>query len=48
MPVNALEFRAVAKSFGACRVLEDVSFDVAPGEALGLMQAVVAAEEVEP
>ena len=37
MPVNALEFRAVAKSFGACRVLEDVSFDVAPGEALGLI-----------
>ena len=35
--MNALEFRAVAKSFGAQRVLEDVSFELARGEALGLI-----------
>ncbi len=35
--MNALEFRAVAKSFGARRVLDEVSFEVAPGEALGLL-----------
>ncbi len=33
----ALEFRAVSKSFGAQRVLEDVSFELARGEALGLI-----------
>ena len=35
--MNALEFRAVAKSFGTQRVLEDVSFELARGEALGLI-----------
>lgn len=35
--MNALEFHAVAKSFGTHRVLEDVSFALAPGEALGLI-----------
>ena len=35
--MNALEFHAVAKSFGSQRVLEDVSFELARGEALGLI-----------
>ncbi len=35
--MNVVEFRAVAKSFGARRVLDEVNFDVAPGEALGLL-----------
>lgn len=33
----ALEFRAVSKSFGAQRALEDVSFELSRGEALGLI-----------
>ena len=35
--MNALEFRAVGKSFGTRVVLNDVTLDVAAGEALGLV-----------
>lgn len=35
--MNALEFRAVAKSFAGQQVLEDVNFELASGEALGLI-----------
>ena len=32
-----LEARNVSKSFGAIQALEEVSFSIEPGEALGLM-----------
>ena len=32
-----LEARGLSKSFGAVRVLHDVSFDVRPGEVLGIL-----------
>ena len=35
--MHALEFRAVAKSFADQQVLEDVSFELTSGEALGLI-----------
>jgi simple sugar transport system ATP-binding protein len=35
--VPLLEVRSVSKSFGAIRALSDVSFDVEPGEVVGLM-----------
>lgn len=35
--MSLLSLRSVSKSFGALKVTDDVSFDVAPGEALGII-----------
>lgn len=37
MPISAISFHHVTRRFGAIRALDDLSFDVAPGEMFGLI-----------